>query len=126
MEIFTNPIRVIPGNRLIISNFKDFLTNGTSLADGVKISGTTPDTRRIENMTPPWLLWKTEDEQLTLDGRWKLTPNHDLELHVKSSNYPELDGEKIIFRGRIENVEGNSFSFRVQQTDNILGIRSGV
>jgi len=62
--------------------------------------------------------------KLTLDGVWSLTPGHDLKFRVLGSD-GELSGKTLIFTGNIENVKGDSISFRIRDYQSVLGIRSG-
>ena len=104
-------ITVDADNRLVIWGFDGL----TGAGEGVSYSADLingPD--RSKKLT-----------RLVLDGTWGLTPEYDLALHVIGSNYDELSGKTIIFRGEIEHAEGNTLGFRVRDYENVLGIHSG-
>ena len=61
--------------------------------------------------------------RLVLDGKWSLTPEHDLSLRLSGRNSPSR-GKNIILRGEIVKTTGSSLSFRVRHSDAISGLRS--
>ncbi|MFQ5952279.1 MAG: hypothetical protein ACE5JK_02620 [Candidatus Omnitrophota bacterium] len=63
-------------------------------------------------------------EKVVLDGRWSLTEEHDLKLHLRASK-SGLSGKTVILRGDIEKVTGSSLAFRVRVSENISGLRTG-
>ncbi len=66
---------------------------------------------------------KKDISRVTLDGRWALTQEHELTLHVLASQ-SHLYGKTIILRGDIERVDSGGLAFRVRRGEGISGLRS--
>lgn len=65
-----------------------------------------------------------ELKSIKLTGRWELTEEHDLILHVSGMD-SRFFGKSIILRGRIVKLGTNNISFRVRQSDTLSGLRTG-
>ncbi|MEA3489155.1 MAG: hypothetical protein U9R44_02285 [Candidatus Omnitrophota bacterium] len=61
--------------------------------------------------------------KLLLDGKWSLTPEHDLKFRVSGTDSP-FAGRTIILRGDVERVKGSGLTFRVRSCDAVSGTRS--
>ncbi len=67
---------------------------------------------------------KNRLKKFVLDGRWSLTPENNLKLHVLASR-SEFSGKTLVLKGDIESVTGKSLSFRVRECRLFSGLRSG-
>ncbi|NQT33512.1 MAG: hypothetical protein HQ594_07560 [Candidatus Omnitrophica bacterium] len=85
-----------------------------------------------ETVKTPWSSYKTivtesrgkrRLERIVLDGRWSLTPDHDLKFHVLGTN-SQASGKTIILGGDLERIGPTSLGFRVRLSDNISGLSS--
>ena len=54
-----------------------------------------------------WVLKQRLDSQIRLEGSWKLTPEHDLELTLNESK------EKLVLNGRLISCDTDSFVFEI-------------
>lgn len=63
-------------------------------------------------------------EKVVLDGKWSLTEDHNLKLHVIGSE-SQAFGKTVILSGDVQKTSGSGLSFRVRQSENISGLRSG-
>lgn len=62
-------------------------------------------------------------QKMVLDGKWSLTGEHDLKLHVLGSESPYF-GKTLILRGTIESVDESTLAFRVRSSSAVSGLRS--
>ncbi|MBF0252908.1 MAG: hypothetical protein HQL29_03745 [Candidatus Omnitrophica bacterium] len=58
-------------------------------------------------------------DKVQINGKWELTPQHDLVFHVLNSDYARLGLKNLIFKGEILDQKGDSFSFKVDESVNI-------
>ena len=105
-----NRITTDVNNRLVVSGFKGPADRGSGIFHEalVEDQGKTKQLRR-----------------LVVDGKWELTPEHDLKLHVLGSNYGDLSGKTIILKGELEQAGKDSLSFTIREHENYLGVNSG-
>ena len=61
--------------------------------------------------------------KLVLNGKWALTPEHDLSIRLSGRDSSKI-GKNLILRGEIVKTTGSSLSFRVRHSDTISGLRS--
>jgi len=89
----------------------------------VKVSEISTDDRNrlvlLNAVTPEENIFR----KAVLDGKWSLTPEHDLKIRLSASRlFPA--GKTVILKGDIEKATGGGLTFRVRHSDTLSGIPS--
>ena len=118
MILFIHKIRTDGKNKVHISGFIDETAGTLSAKDGKNkaiVRYKLVDAGKDH---------KEDLKNIVIDGKWSLTPEHDLKLHISGSKEPLLENKTIIFSGVISDTGGNELKFRLRQYDNVFGNRT--